>query len=154
VGKVVAITNKAVVIADTANPAGGFTDAEYQSIGVTFDTLVDPVDRAAFGAPSDIDNNGRVLIFFTRAVNEITTSGASGVVLFSTTAISSQGDVGDGTCPEATSCRIFCHPCRMSCHQRQQTHEGVRGDRGQRHRVPRVSAFDQRVTTALRERRR
>ena len=80
-GKVVAITNKAIVVADTANPAGGFTDAEYQSIGVTFDTLVDPVDRAAFGAPSDIDNNGRALIFFTRAVNEITTSGASGVVL-------------------------------------------------------------------------
>src|SRR5262249_18118019 len=47
-GKVVAITNKAIIVADTANPAGGFTDAEYQSIGVTFDTLVDPIDRAAF----------------------------------------------------------------------------------------------------------
>ena len=44
-----AVTNKAIVVADTGNPAGGFTDAEYQSIGVTFDTLVDPVDRAAFG---------------------------------------------------------------------------------------------------------
>ena len=44
-GKVVAITDKAIVVADTANPAGGFTDAEYRSIGVTFDTLVDPVDR-------------------------------------------------------------------------------------------------------------
>jgi hypothetical protein len=80
-GRVVAITNRAIVLGDTANPAGGFTDAEYQSIGVTFDTLVDPVDRAAFGAPSDIDNNGHVIIFFTRAVNELTTSGASGVVL-------------------------------------------------------------------------
>src|SRR5262249_769104 len=48
-GKVVAITNKAIIVADTSNPSGGFTDAEYQSIGVTFDTLVDPVDRAAFG---------------------------------------------------------------------------------------------------------
>ena len=51
-------------------------DAEYQSIGVTFDTLVDPVDRAAFGAPSDIDGNGRVIIFFTRAVNELTSAGS------------------------------------------------------------------------------
>jgi hypothetical protein len=80
-GKVVAITNKAVVVADTANPAGGFTDAEYQSIGVTFDTLVDPVDRAAFGDVTDIDNNGHVIIFFTRAVNELTTGGSGGVVL-------------------------------------------------------------------------
>jgi hypothetical protein len=80
-GRVVAISDKAIVVADTANPAGGFTDAEYQSIGVTFDTLVDPVNRAAFGAPSDIDNNGRAVIFFTRAVNELTTPGSTGVVL-------------------------------------------------------------------------
>jgi hypothetical protein len=80
-GKVVAITNKAIIVADTANPAGGFTDAEYQSIGVTFDTLVDPVDRAAFGDPTDIDGNGHVILFFTRAVNEMTSAGSSGVVL-------------------------------------------------------------------------
>jgi len=80
-GRVVAITDKAIIVADTANPAGGFTDAEYRSIGVTFDTLVDPVDRAAFGAPSDIDNNGHVILFFTRAVNELTSGGSSSVVL-------------------------------------------------------------------------
>lgn len=80
-GRVVAITDKAIVVADTANPAGGFTDAEYRSIGVTFDTLVDPVDRAAFGAPTDIDNNGHVILFFTRAVNELTSGGSGSVVL-------------------------------------------------------------------------
>jgi len=81
-GRVVAVTDKAIVVADTANPAGGFTTAEYQAFGVTFDTLIDPVDRAAFGAPSDIDNNGgRVVMFFTRAVNELTAAGSSGVVL-------------------------------------------------------------------------
>jgi len=79
--RVMAITDKAVVVADTANPAGGFTDAEYKSIGVTFDTLVDPVDRAAFGAPSDIDGNGHVILFFTRAVNELTAGGSNSVVL-------------------------------------------------------------------------
>lgn len=80
-GRIVAITDRAIVVGDTANPEGGFTDAEYRSIGVTFDTLVDPVDRAAFGAPTDIDNNGHVIIFFTRAVNEQTANGAGGVVL-------------------------------------------------------------------------
>lgn len=80
-GRVVAVTDKAIVVADTANPIGGFTDDEYRSIGVTFDTLVDPVDRAAFGAPSDIDGNGRAILFFTRAVNELTSSGSGSVVL-------------------------------------------------------------------------
>lgn len=80
-GRVVAVTDKAIVVADTANPVGGFTDDEYRSIGVTFDTLVDPTDRAAFGAPSDIDNNGRAILFFTRAVNELTSSGSGSVVL-------------------------------------------------------------------------
>ncbi|HTI65784.1 MAG TPA: hypothetical protein VL524_19805 [Gemmatimonadaceae bacterium] len=80
-GRVAAITDKAIVVADTANPEGGFTDEEYRSIGVTFDTVSDPVDRAAFGAPSDIDNNGRVILFFTRSVNELTSPGASSVTL-------------------------------------------------------------------------
>jgi len=76
-GRVAAITAKAIVVADTANPLPGFSDAQYQSIGVTFDTLVDPLDRAAFGEPSDIDKNGKILIFFTRAVNELTPQGSS-----------------------------------------------------------------------------
>ena len=81
VGRVVAVTDKAIIVADTANPSGGFTNEEYRSIGVTFDTLVDPTDRRMFGDPSDIDNNGRVIMFFTRAVNELTTANASSVYL-------------------------------------------------------------------------
>lgn len=81
VGRVVAITDRAIVVADTANPDGGFTTEEYKSIGVTFDTLVDPVDRGAFGDPSDIDNNGHVIMFFTRAVNELTNPNAGSIVL-------------------------------------------------------------------------
>jgi len=80
-GRVAAVTDKAIVVSDTANPPGGFTDAEYRSIGVTFDTLIDPVDRDAFGAVTDVDNNGHVILFFTRAVNEATAAGASSVVL-------------------------------------------------------------------------
>jgi hypothetical protein len=81
VGRVVAVTNKAIVVADTANPVGGFTSDEYRAIGVTFDTLVDPTDRRMFGDPSDIDNNGRAIMFFTRAVNELTAANASSVYL-------------------------------------------------------------------------
>ena len=80
-GRVAAVTDKAIVVADTGNPSGGFTNEEYRSIGVTFDTLVDPTDRAAFGAPSDIDNNGHVILFFTKAVNALSSAGSGSVVL-------------------------------------------------------------------------
>ncbi|PYO49715.1 MAG: hypothetical protein DMD72_04225 [Gemmatimonadetes bacterium] len=71
-GRVVAITNRAIVVADTANPANGFTTADFQSFGAAFDTLVFPVDSINFGAPTDIDKNQHVILFFTRAVNELT----------------------------------------------------------------------------------
>ena len=72
VGRVAAVTERAIVVADTANPAGGFSDAEYREFGLAFDTLVYPVDVANFGAPTDIDANGRTILFFTRAVNALT----------------------------------------------------------------------------------
>lgn len=71
-GRVVAITNRAIVVSDTANPANGFTTQDYQYFGATFDTLVYPVDSLNFGAPTDVDNNQHVILFFTRAVNELT----------------------------------------------------------------------------------
>lgn len=74
-GRVVAITDRAVIVADTANPANGFTAADYRDFGVTFDTLVYPVDTVNFGGPTDVDNNQRVVLFFTRAVNELTPPG-------------------------------------------------------------------------------
>jgi hypothetical protein len=76
-GRVAAISARAIVVHDTANPAGGFTDADYQRFAVTFDTLIAPVADAAFGAPTDIDVNGKVVVFFTGAVNELTPAGAS-----------------------------------------------------------------------------
>ena len=70
--RVQAISNRAIVVADTSNPTNGFTAAEYQSIAVTFDTLVDAVDRRNFGDPSDLDGNGRVVLYYTSAVNALT----------------------------------------------------------------------------------
>jgi hypothetical protein len=75
--KVVAVGTKSIVLADTLNPTGGFTDADYARFAARFDTLVYPLDTDAFGAPTDIDGNGKVVILFTRAVNELTPAGAS-----------------------------------------------------------------------------
>ena len=71
-GRVVAISNRAIVVTDTTNPGNGFSTADYQDFGAAFDTLVYPVDTLNFGAPTDIDKNQHVILFFTRAVNELT----------------------------------------------------------------------------------
>jgi hypothetical protein len=73
-GRVVAVTKRAVVIADTANPKGNgtFSDADYRTFASSFDDAVWPTITAHFGEPHDVDGNGRVILFFTRAVNELT----------------------------------------------------------------------------------
>ena len=79
-GRIAAVSSKAIIVADTTNPASGYTDADYQSIASTFDNLVDPTDTKAFGAPTDIDGNGHVVLFFTRAVNALTPANSKSYV--------------------------------------------------------------------------
>ncbi len=79
--RVAAISSSAIVVADTSNPAGGFTDAEYAQFATAMDTLVEPVDTTAFGAPYDIDGTNKVIILFTKAVNQLTTDPTQGIVL-------------------------------------------------------------------------
>ena len=80
IGRVAAISARAIVVADTGNPAGGFIDADYQRYAAGYDTLVAAVEDAAFGAPTDVDVNGKVVIFFTRAVNELTPASSGSFV--------------------------------------------------------------------------
>lgn len=70
-GRVEYVSQQAIVVADTANPAG-LVAADFRHFGEIFDTLVYPLGAAHFGDPTDIDANGRAIIFFTRAVNELT----------------------------------------------------------------------------------
>jgi hypothetical protein len=88
VGTVKAVSDHLIVVADNANPAGGFTDAQYGLIATTGGTGMgdstygfdeDAYDAVvnAFGAPTDLDNNGRIIAFFTRAVNELSPPASS-----------------------------------------------------------------------------
>ena len=79
-GRVVAVSSRAVIVADTGNPANGLSTADYEHVAATFDTLIYPVNTAAFGVPGDVDGNGRSVIFYTRAVNELTPANADYVV--------------------------------------------------------------------------
>jgi hypothetical protein len=79
-GRVMYVSQHAVVVADTANPAD-LDPGDYAFFAETFDTLVYPVETAAFGTPTDIDDNGRVILFFTRAVNELNAHGSESVTI-------------------------------------------------------------------------
>jgi hypothetical protein len=79
-GRTMYVSDHAVVYADTANPAD-LTSDDYAYFGVTFDTLVYRVETEYFGVPTDIDNNGRAILFFTRAVNERNPPGSEAVTI-------------------------------------------------------------------------
>lgn len=64
------VSQRAVIVEDTLNPSGGFTNADYQEFANLFDNEIWPLLTSTFGEPTDIDNNGKVFILFTRAVNE------------------------------------------------------------------------------------
>ena len=78
--RVVAIGTQSIVLADTLNPTGGFTATDYQRFAARFDTLVYPLEVANFGAPADIDQNKKIVLLFTTAVNELTPSNSSSYV--------------------------------------------------------------------------
>lgn len=73
----VASASHVVIFEDLNNPTGGFTAAEYQSIADEFDAQIYPTDVANFGQPTDLDGNGKVIILYTRAVNELTPANAN-----------------------------------------------------------------------------
>jgi hypothetical protein len=76
-GRVAAVTDRAIVVADTLNPSGGFTDAEYHGFGRVFDTLVIRVNDRNFGTATNLGGTGRVILFFTPEVNRLSEPGSS-----------------------------------------------------------------------------
>ena len=79
-GRVMAVGTRVIVMADTMNPSGGLSAAQYQAIADSFDAVIHPAITGVFGAPADIDGNGRVIAFYTRAVNELTPPGSGAFV--------------------------------------------------------------------------
>jgi uncharacterized protein YjdB len=69
--KVIAVLTHTIVLSDTLSPANGYSSADMLAFGEAFDTLGYALDTLNFGAPTDIDGNGRVAILFTPGVNAI-----------------------------------------------------------------------------------
>ncbi len=110
VGRVAAVGSKSIIVADTANPAGGYTDIEYQSIAATFDTLVYPIGTEAFGTPTDISGYGKVILFYTRAVNALTPPSSSFVIggfFFARDLYPKSGSGSLGSCNASNEAEMF-----------------------------------------------
>jgi hypothetical protein len=107
-GRVVSLGQHIILLADTMNPAGGFSVAQYDSIAMEFDSIAHPVVVDNFGAPTDLDANGRVVAFYTRAVNELSPPGG-GVVdgYFTARDLYNAGPEG---CPRSNEGEMFYMP--------------------------------------------
>jgi hypothetical protein len=75
--RVEAVSTRAIVVADIGNPSGGFTSTDYQRYAAQFDTLLAPLAETHFGPATDIDANGRTILFFTKEVNRLTPRNAN-----------------------------------------------------------------------------
>jgi hypothetical protein len=60
------------VYVDTAAPPNGFTPTELATFGQYADQLLYQLDVNNFGAPTDVDHNGHVIMLLTQIVNGIT----------------------------------------------------------------------------------
>src|SRR5262249_23650177 len=74
-------TSAAIYMDNTVPQNDTLQAADYQDLGHAFDTYHYPIDTTAFGRESDVDNNGRVVILMTDAVNALTPDCTDGRVL-------------------------------------------------------------------------
>ncbi len=66
---------------DDAAPATGLTDADIEFLGELYDRRLLDVDLDFFGEPTDVDNNGQVIVLLSPTVNKLTPRGAAGVIV-------------------------------------------------------------------------
>ena len=64
------VSTRTIIVEDAANAAGGFVTADFDALAADFDDTIYDVDVDFFGAPSDIDGNGRIVIVVTKEVNQ------------------------------------------------------------------------------------
>lgn len=70
VGAVVKVVGtRAIVVADTGNPANGYTDADYRDLADRIDQDIFATQVSYFGQPTDIDSNGHIVAVFTKELN-------------------------------------------------------------------------------------
>jgi Big-like domain-containing protein len=65
------VGKKGVWLEDIDDPDDGFTDNDIKSLSSLLDRHIYPTDVDYFGTPSDLDDNGRIVIVITKEVNKV-----------------------------------------------------------------------------------
>ncbi len=99
--------NSVLVYIDTLTPANGFTTAQLQAFGALFDQTLYPIDTASFGQPSDVDQNGRVIMLMSPAVNALTTKSDCAVEGYVAGFFEEEDLDGDSGDPDSNQGEIF-----------------------------------------------
>ena len=93
-----------LIYIDTLAPANGFTPSQLQSFGQLFDQILYPLDTNTFGPPTDIDQNGHLIVLLSPIVNALTPASScntegfiggffDGIDLASTDTSSNRGEI-------------------------------------------------------------
>jgi hypothetical protein len=91
---------------DQTTPANGFTPTQLQAFGQLFDQTLYPIDTLNFGSPSDVDQNGRVIMLMSPVVNALTptsTCATQGYIA----GFFDEGDFNDASDPHSNQGEIF-----------------------------------------------
>jgi hypothetical protein len=75
-----AISARALIYQDLNAPANGLATANFQALGSTFDDPIYSAVSTAFGNPSDMDGNSKIIILATPVVNALTPRSSSGFI--------------------------------------------------------------------------
>jgi hypothetical protein len=74
-------TQAAIFLDDAAATEGGYTQADIDAIGALFDDYLHPIDVNAFGAETDVNGDGLVLVLLTDRVTRLAGCGGGNVVV-------------------------------------------------------------------------
>ena len=105
---------------DTLAPTNGFTPDQLQAFGQLFDQTLYPLDVDMFGTPSDIDQNGRLIMLLSPIVNALTPSAEcdtqgfiggffDGIDLASTDTSSNRGEIFYTLVPDPSGTASCAH---------------------------------------------
>jgi hypothetical protein len=73
------VSQRAILYEDTI-ALGSLDQTDIESFADLFDDPIYPVDTGAFGSPSDLDGNDRVIILFTPSVNRLSPPGSNDLI--------------------------------------------------------------------------
>lgn len=74
------VGDNSIFVEDVDNPAGGFDPEDYDLLSDEFDNQIYEELESHFGPPSDLDENGRVVVVVSESVNRVSSSAVGFVV--------------------------------------------------------------------------